>query len=81
VVDFLDAASPVAWGLERSHVYLGEERLRLLRKLFPDHDLSVVQAGLWRYFSFRGRVDEAPRESLPPAADRGQDGVRASLTS
>jgi hypothetical protein len=53
-VDFLDAAGPVAAGLRASHVFLGEERLEALRRLFPEHELSLRRAGLWRYYVFRG---------------------------
>jgi S-adenosylmethionine-diacylgycerolhomoserine-N-methlytransferase len=60
VVDFLDAPAPVAWGLAQSRVHLGGERLQLLRRLFPDHVLRVVDVGLWRYFSFCGRRSARP---------------------
>jgi S-adenosylmethionine-diacylgycerolhomoserine-N-methlytransferase len=55
VVDFLDARPPVSWGLRRSHVFLGADRLAALRALLPDHDLSVRATGLWRFFLFVGR--------------------------
>jgi len=54
VVDFLDAPGPVAAWLSRCHVSLGPQRLRVLSRLFPVHDLQVRSAGLWRYFLFRG---------------------------
>jgi hypothetical protein len=56
VVDFLDAAPPVASGLVRSHVHLGPARLALLRRLFPQHRLKVASLGLWRYYSFIGEA-------------------------
>jgi S-adenosylmethionine-diacylgycerolhomoserine-N-methlytransferase len=54
VVDFLDARRPVDRALERSHVFLGEARLRRLQELFPDHRLAVRRAGAWRYYVFAG---------------------------
>lgn len=57
VVDFLDAAGPVAFGLRRSHVLLGPERLEALRGLFPRHRLEVGRGLLWRYFIFWGERD------------------------
>lgn len=54
VVDFLDARSPVGFGLRRSHVLLGGERLETLRRLFPSHRADVRSTGLWRYFVFAG---------------------------
>jgi S-adenosylmethionine-diacylgycerolhomoserine-N-methlytransferase len=54
VLDFLDARSAVARGLEASHVFLGPERLGELRRLFPRHALAVRSVGLWRYFLFVG---------------------------
>jgi S-adenosylmethionine-diacylgycerolhomoserine-N-methlytransferase len=54
VVDFLDAWPPVSWGLRMSHVFLDEERLVHLRRLFPDHSARVRRAGLWRFFVFVG---------------------------
>jgi S-adenosylmethionine-diacylgycerolhomoserine-N-methlytransferase len=54
VVDFVDARGPVGFGLRRSHVHLGEERLRALRRLFPKHHEAIRSVGLWRYFLFRG---------------------------
>jgi S-adenosylmethionine-diacylgycerolhomoserine-N-methlytransferase len=56
VVDFLDAAYPVASTLRRSHVHLGTARLRALVRLFPEHRLRVLSVGLWRYFLFVGDV-------------------------
>jgi len=51
VVDFLDAAPPMARALEASHVHLGPSRLREIERLFPRHRI-VVRRGLgWRYFS------------------------------
>jgi hypothetical protein len=44
----------VSWGLRMSHVFLGEERLVYLRRLFPDHSARVRRAGLWRFFVFVG---------------------------
>ena len=77
VVDFLDAVGPMAWGLERSHVSLGCERLHLLSGLLPDHDLQIVQVGLWRYYFFCGRVEggagatsREPVVGRSPACDR-----------
>jgi S-adenosylmethionine-diacylgycerolhomoserine-N-methlytransferase len=57
VVDFLDAWGPVAFGLRRSHVRLGEARLAALRRLFPRRGVSVRSVGLWRYFLFNGSCD------------------------
>jgi S-adenosylmethionine-diacylgycerolhomoserine-N-methlytransferase len=54
VVDFLDAWGLVGWGLRRSHVRLGPERLAALERLFPQHEVIVQSAGLWRYFVFVG---------------------------
>jgi S-adenosylmethionine-diacylgycerolhomoserine-N-methlytransferase len=53
VVDFLDAALPVAAGLRSSHVHLGRARLDVLTRLFPSHEIHVRSAGLWRFFVFR----------------------------
>jgi S-adenosylmethionine-diacylgycerolhomoserine-N-methlytransferase len=55
VVDFLDATNPGTklW-LETSHVHLGNERLTLLKRLFPSHQVRVRSALLWRYFLFVG---------------------------
>jgi S-adenosylmethionine-diacylgycerolhomoserine-N-methlytransferase len=55
VVDFLDAAPPVAGLLERSHVHLGAQRLEELERQFPDHRLEQRSVGIWRYFLFWGR--------------------------
>jgi len=52
VVDFLDARGPVGFGLRRSHVHLGPERLDALRRLFPSHRVEVRSVGLWRRFVF-----------------------------
>lgn len=52
VVDFLEAVAPVSWGLGKSHVFLGGERLAALRALFPRHELQVKRVGLWRFFRF-----------------------------
>jgi S-adenosylmethionine-diacylgycerolhomoserine-N-methlytransferase len=60
VVDFLDARPPVSWGLRKSHVFLGTERLAALRALLPDHDLHVRSTGLWRFFLFVGRRPVSP---------------------
>jgi S-adenosylmethionine-diacylgycerolhomoserine-N-methlytransferase len=54
VVDFLDAALPMAAGLRRSHVHLGRARLDALCGLFPSHEIQMGRAGLWRYFRFCG---------------------------
>jgi S-adenosylmethionine-diacylgycerolhomoserine-N-methlytransferase len=54
VVDFLDAWGPVGFALRCSHVRLGPERLAALRGLFPQHEVVVRSAGLWRYFVFVG---------------------------
>lgn len=54
VVDFLDACGPVARALEASHVFLGPARLERLRQLFPEHQVELRSAGLWRFFLFRG---------------------------
>jgi S-adenosylmethionine-diacylgycerolhomoserine-N-methlytransferase len=54
VVDFLDAWGPMGFGLRRSHVRLGPERLEALRDLFPRHEASVRWCGLFRYFTFQG---------------------------
>jgi S-adenosylmethionine-diacylgycerolhomoserine-N-methlytransferase len=55
VVDFLDATSPAtrAW-LRASHVFLGEDRLAMLRRLFPRHRLEIHRGYGWRYFLFWG---------------------------
>ena len=58
VVDFVDARGPVGFGLRRSHVHLGPERLRALRRLFPRHHESIRTVGLWRYFLFTGERGE-----------------------
>jgi S-adenosylmethionine-diacylgycerolhomoserine-N-methlytransferase len=55
VVDFLDAWGPVRFGLRRSHVQLGRERLRALRRLFPRHHEAIRSVGLWDYFLFVGQ--------------------------
>jgi S-adenosylmethionine-diacylgycerolhomoserine-N-methlytransferase len=55
VVDFLDARGPVGFGLRRSHVHLGRERLRALRRLFPKHHEAIRSVGLWDYFLFVGQ--------------------------
>jgi S-adenosylmethionine-diacylgycerolhomoserine-N-methlytransferase len=61
VVDFLDARRPVAFGLRRSHVHLGPERLGALRHLFPRHYEAIRSVALWRYFLFSGsRHDAGP---------------------
>jgi S-adenosylmethionine-diacylgycerolhomoserine-N-methlytransferase len=57
VVDFLDAARPVAAALRASHVHLGPERLDALRGLFPSHAVRVTSVGAWRFFLFRGEQD------------------------
>ena len=54
VVDFLDAWGPVGFGLRRSHVHLGPERLHCLRRLFPRHHEAIRSVGLWTYFVFEG---------------------------
>lgn len=54
VVDFAGAWGPVAFGLRRSHVYLGTERLDRLVALFPQHRLERRSRGLWSYFLFVG---------------------------
>jgi S-adenosylmethionine-diacylgycerolhomoserine-N-methlytransferase len=54
VVDFLDAAPGIREWLEASHVRLGDERLGLLRRLFPRHRYAVRHGVLWRYFLFWG---------------------------
>jgi S-adenosylmethionine-diacylgycerolhomoserine-N-methlytransferase len=54
VVDFLDARGPVGFGLRRSHVHLGPERLGALRRLFPRHHEAIRSVGLWTYFLFAG---------------------------
>jgi hypothetical protein len=53
-VDFLDAWGPVGFGLRRSHVFLGGERLRALRRLFPRHHEAIRSVGLWSWFLFEG---------------------------
>lgn len=55
-VDFLDARPPASWGLRASHVFLGGERLSELRRLFPDHAVSIRGAVFWRFFLFEGRT-------------------------
>jgi S-adenosylmethionine-diacylgycerolhomoserine-N-methlytransferase len=52
VVDFLDARGPVGFGLRRSHVHLGPERLDLLRRRFSPHTVTVRSVGLWRWYLF-----------------------------
>jgi S-adenosylmethionine-diacylgycerolhomoserine-N-methlytransferase len=52
VVDFLDAWGPIGFGLRRSHVHLGDERLQALRRAFPRHHAEPRSVGLWRYFTF-----------------------------
>jgi S-adenosylmethionine-diacylgycerolhomoserine-N-methlytransferase len=69
VVDFLDARGPIAFGLSRSHVHLGPERLEALRRLFPHHRVEIRGAGLWRYFLFTG---------FGHAADEGGEALLAS---
>ncbi len=54
VVDFLDARGPVGLGLRRSHVFLGGERLRALRRVFPRHHEAIRSVGLWSWFLFEG---------------------------
>jgi len=54
VVDFLEAWGPVGLGLRRSHVHLGPERLRALRRLFPRHHEAIRSVGLWQFFLFVG---------------------------
>jgi len=54
VVDFLDSAGPVGFGLRRSHVHLGPARLQHLRRLFEPHCTLARSLGLWSYFVFRG---------------------------
>jgi len=54
VVDFLDARGPVGFGLRRSHVFLGAERLCALRRLFPRHHEAIRSVGLWSWFLFEG---------------------------
>lgn len=56
VVDFGDAWGPIGFGLRRSHVRLGPERLAVLRGLFARHHLEIRSVGLWRYFVFVGRL-------------------------
>src|SRR5262249_6211176 len=63
VVDFLEAAPPVAWGLRRSHVFLGGDRLQVLHRLFPRHDLRLRPRG--RLAALRVAP---PRPQPPPAA-------------
>jgi len=60
VVDFLDAALPVAAVLGASHVHLGHARLDALRRLFPSHEVRITSAGLWRFFLFQGSEDGRP---------------------
>jgi S-adenosylmethionine:diacylglycerol 3-amino-3-carboxypropyl transferase len=45
---------PIGCGLRRSHVFLGEERLRALRGLFPRHHEAIRSVGLWSWFLFEG---------------------------
>lgn len=52
VVDFLDARGPVGFGLRRSHVFLGKERLHTLRRLFPRHHEAIRSVGLWSWVLF-----------------------------
>lgn len=54
VVDFLDARGPMRFGLRRSHVFLGSERLSALRRLFPRHHEAIRSVGLWSWFLFEG---------------------------
>jgi S-adenosylmethionine-diacylgycerolhomoserine-N-methlytransferase len=54
VVDFLDAWGPIGFGLRRSHVHLGRDRLRALRRLFPRHHEAIRSVGLWQFFLFVG---------------------------
>ena len=65
VVDFLDARGPVGFGLRRSHVHLGRERLRALRRLFPRHHEAIRSVGLWEYFLFAGETHNPPRDRRP----------------
>jgi S-adenosylmethionine-diacylgycerolhomoserine-N-methlytransferase len=67
VVDFLDARGPMSFGLSRSHVHLGPERLEALRRLFPRHRVQTREVGLWRYFLFTGLgpADGEGGEALP----------------
>jgi S-adenosylmethionine-diacylgycerolhomoserine-N-methlytransferase len=55
VVDFLDAWGPIGCGLHRSHVFLGAERLRALRGLFPRHHEATRSVGLWTWVLFEGQ--------------------------
>ena len=54
VVDFLDARGAVGFGLRRSRVCLGPERLVALRRLFPRHHEAIRSVGFWTYFLFAG---------------------------
>jgi len=54
VVDFLDAWGPVGFGLRRSHVHLGPDRITALQRVFPRHREEVHSVALWRYFLFTG---------------------------
>jgi S-adenosylmethionine-diacylgycerolhomoserine-N-methlytransferase len=54
VVDFLDSAGPVGFGLRRSHVHLGPARLEELRRLFEPQRTRIRSLGLWSYFVFCG---------------------------
>jgi S-adenosylmethionine-diacylgycerolhomoserine-N-methlytransferase len=56
VVDFLDARGPVAFGLRRSHVYLGLERLDALCRRFPSHTVAIRSLGFWRFYLFFARL-------------------------
>jgi S-adenosylmethionine-diacylgycerolhomoserine-N-methlytransferase len=52
VVDFREAIAPVAWALQRSHVFLGEERLLALGRLFPSHEVRLTRVGPWTSYRF-----------------------------
>jgi S-adenosylmethionine-diacylgycerolhomoserine-N-methlytransferase len=65
VVDFLDAWGPVGLGLRRSHVHLGPDRLRTLRRLFPRHHEAIRSVGLWGHSSSRARAGRRPRSPGP----------------
>jgi S-adenosylmethionine-diacylgycerolhomoserine-N-methlytransferase len=52
VVDFRSAVLPAAWALARSHVFLGDERLDTLRRLFARHELRIVSRGAWTSYLF-----------------------------
>lgn len=57
VVDFLDATNaPIGSWLRACHVFLGNERLHLLSRLFPHHRIEVRGGLLWRYFHFLGEA-------------------------